>query len=206
MNHGENVCIITFENRVLVMLSISLFMVLILSYSIFAKRVYHSQSQQIDWMEDRGKKQRPGDRLKKPKWDLSSLPQVVRNFYREHPSVSRRKDIAIQEFRKSRDINVKGRDVLKPIVSIEETNFPTHLLEQLQSSNIFDPTAIQCQGWPIALAGRNLVAVAETGSGKTLSYLLPGIVHATYQPFLAPDEGPIVVVLVPTRELAIQVG
>lgn len=157
-------------------------------------------------MEDKAKKQRPGDRLKRPKWDLSSLPQVVRNFYREHPAVSRRKDITIQEFRKSRDINVKGRDALKPIFSIEETNFPSHLLELLKSSNISDPTAIQCQGWPIALAGRDLVAVAETGSGKTLGYLLPGIVHTTYQPFLAPDEGPVVVVLVPTRELAIQVG
>ena len=157
-------------------------------------------------MEDKGKKQRPGNKLKKPKWDLSSLPQVVRNFYREHPSVSRRKDITIQEFRKSRDINVKGRAVLKPICSIEESNFPSHLLELLQSNSISDPTAIQCQGWPIALAGRDLVAVAETGSGKTLGYLLPGIVHTTYQPFLAPDEGPIVAVLVPTRELAIQVS
>ena len=35
------------------------------------------------------------------------------------------------------------------------------------------PTAIQSQGWPIALSGRDLVGIAQTGSGKTLAYMLP---------------------------------
>merc|ERR1719232_1688045 len=48
------------------------------------------------------------------------------------------------------------------------------------------------------------VGIAQTGSGKTLGYLMPGIVHVNYQPPLARNEGPIVLVLCPTRELAIQ--
>ncbi|KAI6661102.1 ATP-dependent RNA helicase DDX5 isoform X2-like [Oopsacas minuta] len=156
-------------------------------------------------MENKRKKSRPGDRLKKPRWELSSMPEVVRNYYREHLAVSRRNESVIEEFRKNRDIHVKGRNVLKPIFKLEESNFPSYILEHLKNSNIIDPTAIQCQAWPIALAGRDLVAVAETGSGKTLGYILPGIVHISYQPLLAPDEGPIIVILVPTRELAIQV-
>jgi ATP-dependent RNA helicase DDX5/DBP2 len=47
-----------------------------------------------------------------------------------------------------------------------------------------EPTPIQAQGWPMALLGRDLVGLAETGSGKTLSYLLPAVVHINAQPYL----------------------
>lgn len=36
-----------------------------------------------------------------------------------------------------------------------------------------EPTAIQAQGWPIALSGRDMVGIAQTGSGKTLAVSLP---------------------------------
>merc|ERR1711981_165403 len=67
------------------------------------------------------------------------------------------------------------------------------------------PTPIQSQGWPMALSGRDVVGVAETGSGKTLTYCLPSIVHINAQPLLAPGDGPIVLILAPTRELAVQI-
>ncbi|KAL7180365.1 hypothetical protein ACSBR1_043546 [Camellia fascicularis] len=47
--------------------------------------------------------------------------------------------------------------------------------------------------------------VGFPGSGKTLAYLLPAIVHVNAQPILAPGDGPIVLVLAPTRELAVQI-
>lgn len=50
-----------------------------------------------------------------------------------------------------------------------------------------EPTAIQAQGWPMALKGRDLIGLAETGSGKTLSYLLPSIVHINAQPYLGEE-------------------
>ena len=158
-------------------------------------------------METRSKRNnRHGERLKKPRWDVSSLPQIIKNFYREHPVVSKRNETEVETFRKDRDINVKGRSVLKPVFTFEEANFPAHILEVLKSNSFSTPTPIQCQAWPVALAGRDVVAIAETGSGKTLGYILPGIVHSTYQPFLAPEDGPAIVILVPTRELAIQVS
>ena len=52
---------------------------------------------------------------------------------------------------------------------------------------------------------RKRSAVVQTGSGKTLAYLLPAIVHINAQPFLAKGDGPIVLALAPTRELAVQV-
>ena len=67
------------------------------------------------------------------------------------------------------------------------------------------PTPIQAQGWALALSGLNTVGIAQTGSGKTLAYLLPGVIHVNAQPHLQRGDGPIVLVLAPTRELAIQI-
>jgi len=42
-------------------------------------------------------------------------------------------------------------------------------MEVIQRQNFTEPTAIQAQGWPVALSGLDMVGVAQTGSGKTLS-------------------------------------
>jgi ATP-dependent RNA helicase DDX5/DBP2 len=60
------------------------------------------------------------------------------------------------------------------------------------------------------LSGKDVVGIAETGSGKTLCYALPAIVHINSQELLQvlltlKGDGPIVLVLVPTRELALQI-
>merc|ERR1712176_1377945 len=49
------------------------------------------------------------------------------------------------------------------------------------------------------------VGVSATGSGKTLAFLLPAMIHINAQQYLKPGEGPIVLVLAPTRELAVQI-
>jgi ATP-dependent RNA helicase DDX5/DBP2 len=66
------------------------------------------------------------------------------------------------------------------------------------------PTPIQSQAWPIALQGRDMIGIAQTGSGKTLSFVLPAIVHATAA-MEQGREGPTVLVMTPTRELAMQI-
>ena len=58
------------------------------------------------------------------------------------------------------------------------------VLEEVNKAGFSEPTAIQAQGWPMALLGRDLVGLAETGSGKTLAYLLPAVVHINAQPYL----------------------
>jgi len=57
----------------------------------------------------------------------------------------------------------------------------------------------------MALSGRDVVGIADTGSGKTLSFVLPAIVHINAQPHLARGDGPICLILAPTRELAQQI-
>ncbi|KAI2584627.1 DEAD-box helicase 5, partial [Homo sapiens] len=64
-------------------------------------------------------------------------------------------------------------------------------MDVIARQNFTEPTAIQAQGWPVALSGLDMVGVAQTGSGKTLSYLLPAIVHINHQPFLERGDGPI---------------
>lgn len=55
------------------------------------------------------------------------------------------------------------------------------------------------------MSGRNLIGIAKTGSGKTLAYLLPMFRHILDQPPLESGDGPIAVVMIPTRELATQI-
>ena len=68
------------------------------------------------------------------------------------------------------------------------------------------PSPIQSilQAWPVALQGRDVVAVAKTGSGKTCGFLLPGFLHIEKQR-IDSRRGPGMLVLAPTRELATQI-
>jgi ATP-dependent RNA helicase DDX5/DBP2 len=136
---------------------------------------------------------------------IDRLPKFEKNFYVEHPNVSNRTEAEVAAFREEQEITTVGENVPRPVVNFEEASFPNYVLEQIKKCGFKAPTAIQSQAWPIALTGRDLIAVAETGSGKTCGYLLPAIVHINAQPYLSPGDGPIVLVLAPTRELAVQI-
>jgi DEAD/DEAH box helicase len=75
---------------------------------------------------------------------------------------------------------------------------------QLKSAGFTEPTPIQAQAWPVAMEGRDVVAIAKTGSGKTCGFLLPGFMHIR-KAATNPMMGPTVLVLAPTRELANQI-
>ncbi len=53
----------------------------------------------------------------------------------------------------------------------------------------------------MAMSGRDMIAISKTGSGKTVAFMLPAIVHITHQPPLTHRQGPMVLVLTPTRGL-----
>ncbi|KAM0946983.1 putative RNA helicase [Dioscorea sansibarensis] len=154
---------------------------------------------------DFGKSRDELDSVVLPKQDFHDLIHFEKNFYVESPSVQAMSEQEVMFYRRSRDITVEGRDVPKPIRSFNEANFPEYCLQAIAKCGFVEPTAIQSQGWPMALKGRDLIGIAETGSGKTLAYLLPALVHVNAQPRLAHGEGPVVLVLAPTRELAVQI-
>ena len=56
-----------------------------------------------------------------------------------------------------------------------------------------------------ALSGRDVLGLATTGSGKTAAFLLPLVVHVAAQASVKAGEGPVAIVLAPTRELAEQI-
>uniref|UniRef100_A0A8C5GVL1 RNA helicase n=1 Tax=Gouania willdenowi TaxID=441366 RepID=A0A8C5GVL1_GOUWI len=147
----------------------------------------------------------PGDRLRKKRWDLDDLPKFEKNFYSEHSEVHRLSQYDVDDFRRKKEITVRGSSCPKPIISFHQAHFPQYVMDVLKQQNFKEPTAIQAQGFPLALSGRDMVGIAQTGSGKTLAYLLPAIVHINHQPYLERRDGPICLVLAPTRELAQQV-
>ena len=138
--------------------------------------------------------------LTMPEWDMDALPKFEKNFYTEHPNVASRSEEDVRKFTRENDMTCEGTDIPKPITNFDEAGFPDYVLSEVKLQGFPKPTAIQCQGWPMALSGRDMVGIAATGSGKTLSYCLPAIVHINAQPLLKHGDGPIVLVLAPTRE------
>ncbi|XP_069823374.1 probable ATP-dependent RNA helicase DDX17 isoform X1 [Dendropsophus ebraccatus] len=147
----------------------------------------------------------PGERLRKKRWDLNELPKFEKNFYSEHPEVAHMTMHEVEELRRKKEITVRGVNCPKPVTSFLQANFPQYVIDVLIDQRFKEPTPIQCQGFPLALSGRDMVGIAQTGSGKTLAYLLPAMVHINHQPYLERGDGPICLVLAPTRELAQQV-
>ena len=90
-------------------------------------------------------------------------------------------------------------------MKFEQCGFPDYIMKCIERCGFTDPTAIQSVGFPIGLSGMNMVGVSRTGSGKTLAFLLPSILHINAQEKIRRGDGPIAVVLLPTRELAQQV-
>lgn len=130
---------------------------------------------------------------------------MEKNFYRESAAVAARSSLELQDFFREHSITVSGEGAPRPILQFSETGFPESILRVFEASGFTKPTPIQAQGWPMALSGRDVVGIAETGSGKTLAYTLPAILHITAQPRLAHGDGPIALILAPTRELAVQI-
>ena len=104
-------------------------------------------------------------------------------------------------------MEVEGTDVPPPMKRFQDMRFPTPIINVLQKKGIRRPTPIQMQGLPVALASRDMVGIAFTGSGKTLSFSLPLVMAALEEELRMPlvaGEGPIGILLAPARELARQ--
>lgn len=94
------------------------------------------------------------------------------------------------------------------IKSFDELNVNEAIMENLKRCGYVNPTPVQKYGIPVALAGKDLMACAQTGSGKTAAFLIPivdhilthGISVVTHRPAF-----PIALIMAPTRELALQI-
>ncbi|XP_026930438.1 probable ATP-dependent RNA helicase DDX59 isoform X2 [Acinonyx jubatus] len=120
--------------------------------------------------------------------------------YKEHPFILNLQEDQIENLKRQLGIVVQGQDVTRPIIDFEHCGFPEALNLNLKKSGYEVPTPIQMQMIPVGLLGRDILASADTGSGKTAAFLLPVITRA-----LCESKTPSALILTPTRELAIQI-
>ncbi|XP_075591232.1 uncharacterized protein LOC142598159 [Dermatophagoides farinae] len=101
-------------------------------------------------------------------------------------------------------ILTKNLDI-RPVFTFEDAGFPSQVNQCIKKAGFEKPFPIQSQSWPIIMSGHDYIGIAETGSGKTLSFLLPAVIHVLDQPPIRKFEGPVALVLAPTRELVEQI-
>lgn len=112
-----------------------------------------------------------------------------------------------QTIRKEWHMDVSGTNIPPPVKRFVDLKLPAPIIQYLQAKQIHRPTPIQMQGLTVALAGRDMVGIAFTGSGKTLAFSLPLVLKALEEELRLPliaGEGPIGIILAPSRELARQ--
>lgn len=141
---------------------------------------------------------------------------IVKNFYIEDSAVSDMMPHEVEDWRKINfdltvtDLSTGGEDprrIMNPVLTFEQAfqHYPK-ILESIYEQRFEKPSPVQSQVWPLAMSGYDVIGIAQTGTGKTLAFLLPAFLHIDMQ--LMPREkrpGPSVLILTPTRELALQI-
>ncbi|KFB52376.1 AGAP004351-PA-like protein [Anopheles sinensis] len=155
------------------------------------------------------------DEAERERW--ANCPPLTKKFYREHPDVAKMCPAEVAAFREEnnnivvdrtfKDEKGEKKPIPNPINEFHQAfgDYPD-LMEELQKAKFTKPTPIQAQAWPVLLSGEDLIGIAQTGTGKTLAFLLPAFIHIEGQSVPRAERGgPNVLVLAPTRELALQI-
>lgn len=145
-----------------------------------------------------------------------------KEFYVPPPDIAAMTDDEADLLRLELDgIKIRGVDCPRPVTKWSHFGLPAswyavvciasmswlilHSLDVIKRLNYTAPTAIQAQAIPAIMSGRDVIGVAKTGSGKTIAFLLPLFRHIKDQRPLEQMEGPLAIVMTPTRELAVQI-
>merc|ERR1712169_130620 len=167
--------------------------------------------------EKKSKKEHKSSKEEKRSKKRSSFKADQPSPKKQKPNVNEKKaSVSSQEIKSYREKNMitlemgKGYEDIAPFLSFTDASTAYPDLQPLLDAFCggFDaPTPIQSQCWPVALSGRDLIGIAETGSGKTLGFLLPGIFKMNNEASHTKkkrSKQPSILVLTPTRELAMQ--
>ncbi|XP_064073500.1 probable ATP-dependent RNA helicase DDX46 [Vanessa tameamea] len=143
------------------------------------------------------------------KVDHSSLDYMTfrKAFYTEVSELARMTSEEVEAYRTELEgIRVKGKGCPKPIRTWAHCGISKKEMDILKKLGFEKPTPIQAQAIPAIMSGRDLIGIAKTGSGKTLAFILPMFRHVLDQPPLEDTDGPISLIMTPTRELCMQIG
>lgn len=140
------------------------------------------------------------------KFDIQTLPQVERHVFNDS-SLKVVNSEAVSSQLNRFNASVRNGSLL-PSPSFHHLSPPApKALADFISDCFSSPTPIQAVSFPYTFSSRDIVAIAQTGSGKTVAYAFPLITHVLAQPGSSrAGRGPVGIVIVPTRELAIQVS
>eukprot|EP00529_Nitzschia_sp_RCC80_P016657 CAMPEP_0113443864 /NCGR_PEP_ID=MMETSP0014_2-20120614/2369_1 /TAXON_ID=2857 /ORGANISM="Nitzschia sp." /LENGTH=646 /DNA_ID=CAMNT_0000334855 /DNA_START=110 /DNA_END=2051 /DNA_ORIENTATION=+ /assembly_acc=CAM_ASM_000159 len=140
--------------------------------------------------------------------------------------IKEEKSMSTEEWRKEHTLTLRGhgdnRDLsalpeaaTKPYIEFTDSPYSQRIVRALTGAGFARPTPIQAQAWPLAVAGKDLISIAKTGSGKTCGFLLPVFHHHDLEQQKngggfrrgpgGPQTKPILLVLAPTRELSVQI-
>ena len=107
------------------------------------------------------------------------LPIVVasdnenKSYFKEHPFITELSLSKVDGIRTNLKIKVKGDNISKPILEFQHCQLSETLNENLTHSGYITPTPVQMQVIPLVLSSRDILACAQTGSGKTAAFLVP---------------------------------
>ncbi|KFZ00145.1 hypothetical protein V498_00252 [Pseudogymnoascus sp. VKM F-4517 (FW-2822)] len=134
------------------------------------------------------------------------LAPFRKNFYTEPAELAGMTEAALADLRLELDgIKVSGKNVPIPVQKWSQCGLNIQSLDVIKRLGYERPTAIQMQALPAIMSGRDVIGVAKTGSGKTMAFMLPMFRHIRDQPPLEGSDGPIGLIMTPTRELATQI-
>ncbi|GIL79866.1 hypothetical protein Vretifemale_9037 [Volvox reticuliferus] len=148
-----------------------------------------------------------GEKLVAVDHSTINYPPFRKNFYIEVAELTKLSDVERAELRKEMDgIKVRGKSIPAPIRAWTQAGMSSRLLDVLKKRGFDRPLPIQAQALPIIMSGRDCIGIAKTGSGKTMAFVLPMMRHIKDQPPLQQGDGPVALVIAPTRELVAQIA
>lgn len=129
-----------------------------------------------------------------------------KKFYTEPSDLAQMSEEDAANLRLELDgIKVRGVEVPKPVQKWSQCGLGVQTLDVVDKLGYERLTSIQSQAIPAIMSGRDVIGVAKTGSGKTIAFLIPMFRHIKDQRPLENMEGPVGLVMTPTRELATQI-
>jgi ATP-dependent RNA helicase DDX59 len=114
--------------------------------------------------------------------DTLMTPQETEVYqYIVHPQIASLTEEQVHQLRCRIEISIRGDNDERPIFEFAQCGLSEQLSENLKKCGYVTPTPVQMQVIPVALAGRDLLACAQTGSGKTAAFLVPMITKIHYK-------------------------
>lgn len=152
-----------------------------------------------------------------PHYGNNRMMSVI-TAYKASPETMASSSTTIAQLRDIHQLQLQGRNPPLPITSFDNCGLPSKLLLNILENKHYTPTPVQMQVVPAGLEGRDMLISAETGSGKSASFLIPILTHAyglaqvygsmQSSPMASSstsNQGPYALILAPTRELAMQI-